>query len=369
MSRPFQSTLNRQNAFLKGVLAIFLLSLVVIGGTAWAQEPGPEREVEVLLKDLEQSLAAAEPDKHKVERAIDGLENLLDKAQSGALIIPEDLRFKALVVLTRAGVRRIKRGPPSEASDATDHLIREEATPDQGRKVVKVGVRTLRRAPVGGQSAVRQAEPKDEDVEPEPPGPKRALARVESPKVKAVAVERVEPATTKVPQRSAKVVKVVKVEAKPKVKAKTKVRRGAKYFVFAWPVKKARITSRFGMRRHPTLKRRKMHKGTDFGGPKGRRVHATGPGRVLKAGRGGGGVGIQVVIEHPGGWVSRYFHLSKVDVKAGSRVRQGQLIGRVGSTGRSTGPHLHFQVEYNGKAINPEAIIGRRSDKVRRPKR
>jgi murein DD-endopeptidase MepM/ murein hydrolase activator NlpD len=197
---------------------------------------------------------------------------------------------------------------------------------------------------------------------------------VERPAVKPLpAPTRVE-AAAKVPQRATKVVKVKRAEVKrvevKRVEVKKK-RPGAKakHFVFAWPVKKARVTSRFGMRRHPKLKRRKMHKGTDFGGPKGKRVHATGPGKVLRAGRGGGGVGIHVVIEHPGGWTSRYFHLSKVDVKAGATVRRGQLIGRVGSTGRSTGPHLHFQVEYKGKAINPERLIGRRSDKVRRPRR
>jgi murein DD-endopeptidase MepM/ murein hydrolase activator NlpD len=138
------------------------------------------------------------------------------------------------------------------------------------------------------------------------------------------------------------------------------------HFVFRWPLRKVRVTSRYGMRRDPKKrKRRKMHKGTDFAGRRGTHVLATGPGTVLYAGRGGGGVGICVVIRHPDGWVSRYFHLSKTSVRSGQAVKRGQKIGGIGSTGRSTGPHLHFQLERHGKLRNPEKVVGRRSDKVR----
>ncbi len=138
-------------------------------------------------------------------------------------------------------------------------------------------------------------------------------------------------------------------------------------FVFLSPVKKVRITSRYGMRRDPKKpRRRRMHKGLDYGGPTGTRVYATGPGKVLRSGNSRGGAGIRVVIEHPNGWVSRYFHLSKVDVKAGTYVKRGDVIGRIGSTGRSTGPHLHFQVEYKGHAVNPEKVLGHSSDKAHR---
>jgi murein DD-endopeptidase MepM/ murein hydrolase activator NlpD len=137
-------------------------------------------------------------------------------------------------------------------------------------------------------------------------------------------------------------------------------------FVFAYPVKKARVTSHFGMRRHPKLRRRKMHKGTDFGGGRGTPVLATGPAKVVRAGRCGGGAGNCVVLEHADGWVSRYFHLSKVEAKVGQVVGKGDQIGRIGSTGRSTGPHLHFQIERHGHPVNPMKAMGKRSDRVRR---
>lgn len=161
--------------------------------------------------------------------------------------------------------------------------------------------------------------------------------------------------------------KVVSAKA-PNPKADAGPRKKAKggHFVFRWPVKNVRITSRYGMRKDPKKrKRRRMHKGTDFGGRRGTPVLSTAPGTVLFAGRGRNGVGICVVIRHADGWVSRYFHLSKVDVKSGQWVKRGQKVGRIGSTGRSTGPHLHFQVERHGKHRNPEKVIGRRSDKVR----
>ncbi len=150
----------------------------------------------------------------------------------------------------------------------------------------------------------------------------------------------------------------------PEAAPRDKAQHG--HFVFKWPVKNVRVTSRYGVRRDPKKrKRRRMHKGTDFGGRKGTAVLATGPGTVLFAGRGRNGVGICVVLRHADGWVSRYFHLSGVDVKSGQAVRRGQKIGRIGSTGRSTGPHLHFQLERHGHHKNPEHVIGRRSDKVR----
>jgi murein DD-endopeptidase MepM/ murein hydrolase activator NlpD len=161
---------------------------------------------------------------------------------------------------------------------------------------------------------------------------------------------------------------IVRKTALPSPKTKTKpVAKASKgHFVFRWPVKNVRVTSRYGIRRDPKKrKKRRMHKGTDLGGRKGTAVLATGPGTILFAGRGRGGVGICIVIRHPDGWVSRYFHLSGVDVKSGQAVKRGQKVGRIGSTGRSTGPHLHFQLERHGHHHNPEKVIGRRSDKVR----
>lgn len=188
---------------------------------------------------------------------------------------------------------------------------------------------------------------------PEDPGPvvnkPRVVARAPAQDAVAVAqrpVQAAETAAEPVPEPAAK--------------------PSREHFVFRWPVKKVRVTSRYGVRRDPKKRKtRKMHKGTDLGGGKGTAVLATGPGKVLFAGRGRNGVGICVVIQHADGWVSRYFHMSKVDVKSGQTVARGRQVGRIGSTGRSTGPHLHFQLERHGVHHNPELVIGRRSDKVR----
>jgi murein DD-endopeptidase MepM/ murein hydrolase activator NlpD len=113
-----------------------------------------------------------------------------------------------------------------------------------------------------------------------------------------------------------------------------------------------RMTSPFGMRMHPKLKKRLLHKGVDFGAPKGTPVKATGPGKVIRA-EDCGAAGNCVVLEHPDGWTSAYFHLSKIDVKLGEEVEAEQLIGKVGSTGRSTGPHLHLAIKVGGAYVDP----------------
>lgn len=120
------------------------------------------------------------------------------------------------------------------------------------------------------------------------------------------------------------------------------------------PVDGARISSNFGKRRHPILGYTKMHKGTDFAAPSGTPIMAAGDGVVEKAGR-NGGYGNYVRIRHNGTYKTAYAHLSKFarGVRAGSRVRQGDIIGYVGTTGRSTGPHLHYEVHLEGKQINP----------------
>lgn len=118
------------------------------------------------------------------------------------------------------------------------------------------------------------------------------------------------------------------------------------------PVDGARVTSGFGMRRHPIQGYTKMHKGVDFGAPTGTPIFAAGDGVVGRAGW-FGGYGNYVTVRHNGTYSTAYGHMSKILVKPGQRVRQGQVIGRVGTTGNSTGPHLHFEVIQNGAAINP----------------
>ncbi len=123
------------------------------------------------------------------------------------------------------------------------------------------------------------------------------------------------------------------------------------------PIDGARISSGYGMRRHPILGYSKMHKGVDFAAPKGTPVFAAGDGIVETAGR-NGGYGKYVRIRHSGSYKTAYAHLSRYGrgIKAGTRVKQGQVIGYVGSTGRSTGPHLHYEVLSGKKQVNPRSL-------------
>jgi len=125
---------------------------------------------------------------------------------------------------------------------------------------------------------------------------------------------------------------------------------------FAWPCRRSRTSSRFGYRKDPFTGRRAFHSGVDLASGYGARVNASMDGVVTYAGW-MGGYGKLVVITHKGKYTTRYGHLSRILVKRNRRVRQGQQIGYTGNTGRSTGPHLHFEVRKNGKPLNPIKII------------
>ncbi|MGY6550774.1 MAG: M23 family metallopeptidase [Erythrobacter sp.] len=116
-----------------------------------------------------------------------------------------------------------------------------------------------------------------------------------------------------------------------------------------------RMTSGFGMRRHPILGYRRMHSGVDFAARHGTPIVAVSDGRVSGAGR-SGGCGIAVQLDHAGGLRTRYCHMSRMAVSAGQNVRRGQVIGYVGSTGLSTGPHLHYEMYRGGRVINPASV-------------
>jgi murein DD-endopeptidase MepM/ murein hydrolase activator NlpD len=120
------------------------------------------------------------------------------------------------------------------------------------------------------------------------------------------------------------------------------------------PIDGARLTSRFGRRKHPILGYRKMHRGIDFGAPRGTPIMAAGNGVVEVAGW-NGGYGRYLRIRHNGRYKTAYGHLSKFrrGIRKGKRVKQGQIVAYVGSTGRSTGPHLHYEILVNNKRINP----------------
>ncbi|NLU51012.1 MAG: peptidoglycan DD-metalloendopeptidase family protein [Syntrophomonadaceae bacterium] len=127
--------------------------------------------------------------------------------------------------------------------------------------------------------------------------------------------------------------------------------------VFCWPVPGyTRITSDFGMRYHPILQTRRMHTGTDIAAPRGARVVAADGGTVLDTGR-MGGYGNTVIVDHGGGISTLYAHLSSIAVSPGTRVDKGDTLGAVGSTGWSTGNHLHFEVRKNGTPVNPREWI------------
>ena len=121
------------------------------------------------------------------------------------------------------------------------------------------------------------------------------------------------------------------------------------------PINGARLSSPFGNRKHPILGFTKHHNGTDFAAPTGTPIMASGNGTVIKAGWCGNG-GNCVRIRHNSSYTTGYGHMSKIATKTGRRVRQGQIIGYVGNTGMSTGPHLHYTVSYNGKYINSQKL-------------
>lgn len=133
--------------------------------------------------------------------------------------------------------------------------------------------------------------------------------------------------------------------------------RSARQFLLRNPVPNGKFRGGFGMRRHPILKYSRMHTGVDWSAPRGTPIIAAGNGVVEKAGW-GNGYGRQTIIRHANGYKSSYSHQNKIakGVVPGARVRQGQVIGAVGSTGLSTGPHLHYELIVNGNKVDPMRI-------------
>ncbi|WP_411816018.1 peptidoglycan DD-metalloendopeptidase family protein [Hyphococcus sp. DH-69] len=133
--------------------------------------------------------------------------------------------------------------------------------------------------------------------------------------------------------------------------------QSAKRLLMKTPIDGARLSSGFGTRKHPILGYRRAHKGVDFAAPRGTPIKAAGDGTVLRANR-YGSFGNYVKIRHANGYETAYAHLNGFarGIRAGKRVRQGDIIAYVGTTGRSTGPHLHYEVHLNGKAVNPQRL-------------
>jgi len=133
--------------------------------------------------------------------------------------------------------------------------------------------------------------------------------------------------------------------------------KSARKALMKTPINGARLSSNFGMRKHPILGYNKMHRGTDFAAPEGTPIMASGDGKITRA-RWCGGGGNCIKIKHNSTYSTVYAHLSKFasGIKEGVRVKQGRIIGYVGSTGMSTGPHLHYEVIENGKKINSQTL-------------
>jgi len=118
------------------------------------------------------------------------------------------------------------------------------------------------------------------------------------------------------------------------------------------PLDGARMSSSYGMRSHPVLRKRKRHNGVDLAAPTGTPIYATADGIVTRANR-FSSYGLYVSIDHGADLETRYAHMSRIAVADGDRVEKGDIIGYVGSTGRSTGPHLHYEVRVAGMPVNP----------------
>jgi murein DD-endopeptidase MepM/ murein hydrolase activator NlpD len=133
--------------------------------------------------------------------------------------------------------------------------------------------------------------------------------------------------------------------------------QSAKKFLMRTPINGARLSSGFGNRRHPILGYTKLHKGTDFAAPTGTPIYAAGNGVIERIGP-FSTFGNYVRIQHANGYETAYAHMSRFakGLRKGSRVRQGEVIGYVGTTGRSTGPHLHYEVHVNGGAVNAMSL-------------
>lgn len=143
------------------------------------------------------------------------------------------------------------------------------------------------------------------------------------------------------------------------------VQSGVRNLPLERPISSTTVSSTFGVRSDPFLGRAAMHTGLDFAAQSGSRVAATAPGTVVSAGL-AGGYGMLVEVDHGDGYATRYAHLSRILVGVGDKVSVGSELGEVGSTGRSTGPHLHYEVRRSGDAVDPAGYLraGRKIDRL-----
>lgn len=154
----------------------------------------------------------------------------------------------------------------------------------------------------------------------------------------------------------------VAAEAAPEAPPVTAVARPAgpmmRTIMFARPIVGYAINSRFGIRHLAGEGKARAHQGVDIAAPTGTPVLSAAEGEVVRTGNQPSGYGRFIEVRHPNGLTSFYGHLSRVEVSDGDRLAAGETIGRVGTTGYSTGPHLHFEIRRDGAKMNPEQVLG-----------
>jgi murein DD-endopeptidase MepM/ murein hydrolase activator NlpD len=153
---------------------------------------------------------------------------------------------------------------------------------------------------------------------------------------------------------------LVAIPVAPPVKAEVeKAGPITRQIVFTAPVRGYAINSTFGLRKLAIEAKARAHKGVDIAAPKGTAVFTAAEGAVVRTGYDAAGYGNFIEVRHPNGMTTLYGHLSRIDVAHGDAIATGQRIGLVGSTGYSTGPHLHFEVRRDGAQVNPTKVVDR----------
>ncbi|MFN3877811.1 MAG: M23 family metallopeptidase [Brevundimonas sp.] len=161
----------------------------------------------------------------------------------------------------------------------------------------------------------------------------------------------------------------IAIPVAPPVKAEVeKAGPITRQIAFTAPVRGYAINSAFGLRKLAIEAKARAHKGVDIAAPKGTTVFTAAEGEVVRTGYDAEGYGNFIEVRHPNGMSTLYGHLSRIDVANGDAVASGQRIGLVGSTGYSTGPHLHFEVRRNGAQVNPTKVVDRHFEVTVKPK-
>ena len=317
------------------------------------------------LRQLENEITTVERELAALNRELINAENLVEQAEAELLIVEEELEAKLEVFKER--LRQIyQRSDVSffevltQSTSVTDFLVRFEllrkvaeqdmrmvAEIDEKREIAEAKKLELEEKRDQVALLQRQSEAKYIQLASQRQAQYTLLAQL---RYEAATIERAYDELQRDSNRLA--ADILRIQRS----------RGdsgpAPEGTFAWPTPGFyRITSDFGMRNHPVLRTNRMHTGIDIGAPNGSIVVAGEVGEVIHADW-FGGFGLTVVIYHGGGVSTLYAHLSRTTVSVGDIVERGQEIGRVGSTGLSTGPHKHFEVRVDGEPVNPRPYLG-----------